>query len=70
VREDYAKAYKLFDQACQKGDALGCYNMGNMYENGIGREQNQNDAIHFYGLACSSGLQIGCQSLKLLQERL
>ena len=39
-QENYTKALKLFEEACDMGDIDGCNNLGVMYEKGQGVEQD------------------------------
>ena len=66
---DYQKAVELYQKACDGGAALGCYNLGFLYENGQGVGQNFSTAKQYYGKACDLGLQFGCDSYRKLNEK-
>ena len=50
-KKQYDAALKLFDRACDLGDALGCNWVGYMYYNGIGVVQNYQKAEKYYSKA-------------------
>ncbi|RUT50494.1 tetratricopeptide repeat protein [Campylobacter fetus] len=66
---DYAKAAKLFQKACDDGDALSCYNLGVSYSNGQGVKQNKKKAKELYGKAYDMGDQLGCDAYSKLNSQ-
>ena len=52
---NYAQAAKLWEQACNGGDAKGCFNLGVLYANGQGVKQNHAQAAKLYEQACHGG---------------
>ena len=60
---NYQKAASLFKKACDGGDALGCSNLGVMYETGLGVNQSYTKAASLYKKACDGGNATGCCNL-------
>ena len=48
VKENFKKAYKIFDTSCKKGDLESCLFMGDMYYFGRGVSTNYTKAKEFY----------------------
>ena len=65
---DYHKAAELLKKACDSGAALGCYNLGVLYDNGQGVKQNYHKAAELYQKACDGGDAGGCLVLGVLYE--
>ena len=64
---NYAQAAKLYEQACNGGDAEGgCYNLGLLYHNGQGVKQNYAQAAKLFEQACHGGDAKGCYNLGVL----
>jgi TPR repeat protein len=64
TNEDVTEIYR---QACDRGEALSCYNLGVRYDNGTGGLQR--DAIRaaaLYGTSCDHGVIEGCFNLALM----
>lgn len=68
VKQDYFKAAKLYQKACDGGDARGCFNLGGMYYRGHGVKRNKTNAKELYDKACNMKLQLGCEEYKRLNE--
>ena len=64
--QDYYNAKKYYEIACNKGDGIGCYNLGNMYYNGEGVRQDYYKAHELYKKACDMKDELACGSLALL----
>ena len=60
VKQDYKKAYKLYDKACNHNDAHGCYNAGVMYNHGQGVNVDLGVAKTYYQRACNLKHNDGC----------
>lgn len=54
-KNHYAQAKILLEQAATKGHAKAMYNLGYMYENGEGMDQNTGEAIRWYQKASQKG---------------
>jgi len=67
--KDLAKAIRLFRSAADKGDASGQYNLGLMYEKGIGVLKDRNEALRLYRLAAVDDKR-AAKKLKDLNEPL
>ena len=65
---DYQKAYKYNKLACDNGEYGGCTNLGLLYVNGQGVEQNYKEAFKYFKLACDNGEYKGCGNLGVLYE--
>ncbi len=58
--QNYTNARVLWSKACEKGNAVGCYNIGLMYDYGDGVESDRKTADYFYKKACNMGSDRGC----------
>ena len=67
-RGDYQKAAQLWQKACDEGNALGCNNLGFLYENSQGVRQDYQKAAQFYQKACDGGNAGGCGMLGFLYK--
>ena len=65
--ENYAGARTLFEQACNEGHSISCFNAGLM-QGGSGGSQNLTQAVKQYNLACNGGLTQGCHHEGLMYE--
>ncbi|WP_298946470.1 tetratricopeptide repeat protein [uncultured Campylobacter sp.] len=65
---DYQKAAKLWQKACDEGDAGGCSGLGALYEYGKGVRQDYQKAVQFYQKACDGGVDVSCFSLGFLYQ--
>jgi len=54
-REDYATAVRLLRPLAERGDAAAQFQLGVMYDNGIGVRQNHAEAAKWYRLAAEQG---------------
>jgi len=63
VESDAAKARKLSELGCARGDAFGCFNSAVIHASGIGVPANASRAADFYELACKAGDGEGCFTL-------
>ncbi|MBK9069833.1 MAG: sel1 repeat family protein [Myxococcales bacterium] len=48
---------------CRDGKPDACFNLGVVYDGGIGNRQDGEKAAEFFGLACELGDQVGCANL-------
>ncbi len=51
-----------YKKGAEKGNAISQYNVGNMYENGIGVAKDINLAHNYYSQACSNGYIYACKA--------
>ena len=65
---NYKKARELFTQACDAGDAQGCYYAGYLYENANGLKTDYKKSSELYSKACSGG-NIGALTWQLCTSR-
>ncbi|MEJ2437067.1 MAG: tetratricopeptide repeat protein, partial [Sulfurovaceae bacterium] len=66
VKKDASKSAQLYKIACDGDYALGCYNLGILYDNGTGVEQDKSKAIDLYKVACEGGEPLGCNNLGVM----
>jgi len=62
IPQNYFKAKKLYQKACDDGSAGGCSNLGHMYLEGKGVRQNSPKAVELYRRACIGEEVVGCSS--------
>ena len=55
ARGNYAKALEYWQSAASLGDAEAMYNIGSYYYNGIGVNQNDNEAYRWFMMSASAG---------------
>lgn len=51
---------ELYEKACEMGDNMGCYKLGEMYYHGREAQQNYEKASEYYQKACRMGNSIAC----------
>lgn len=56
ANEKYAEAYKMLIELSQRDDTVAQYNLGLMFSNGLGREQDTAQANYWFSLAARNGL--------------
>ncbi|GAA7099954.1 hypothetical protein HpBGD16_01070 [Helicobacter pylori] len=66
-KQDFFKARKYFEKACDLKYGGGCGALGMLYEYGQVVEKNLTKAAQFYSKACKLGLQKACEILKELK---
>ena len=64
----YTKAVVLFEQACNEGNAKGCFELGALYEKGNGVGQNKYQAVSLYTQACGGGDTYGCSNMAMMYD--
>ena len=69
VKQDYKKAFEWYEKAANQGYSSAQFNIGDMYANGQGVKQDKKIAKEWFGKACDSGLQIGCDEYKKLNQQ-
>jgi tetratricopeptide (TPR) repeat protein len=62
----YAEALPLFRKACDGENLIGCYNLGVLYANGQGVDQDFARARSLYQKACDGGVMSSCTGLGYL----
>lgn len=65
-RGDFATAFKLWLPLAEQGDAQAQYNVGFMYDNGMGTAQNLPEAVKWYGKSASQGFAAAETNLGVL----
>lgn len=61
--KDFLRAFVEFQQACDGGNASGCYGLGIIYDYGLGVAHNYSKARELYKQACNGGEMEGCDFL-------
>ncbi len=64
-----ATNFTNFKQACDNGDAIGCYNLGTLYGSGLKVKQDYFMAVKFFRKACDGQISMGCYNLGVSYER-
>jgi TPR repeat protein len=54
VDQDFAKAYQLFTEEAESGNALAIFDIGRMHHDGLGREINEGTAQQWYAQALAA----------------
>ena len=65
---EFDKAAIQWQKACDNKNALGCYNLGVMYEEGKGPKQDYNKVADLYKQACDGGVSDSCSNLGILYK--
>jgi TPR repeat protein len=68
VTKDEALGARLFQRACDLGDASGCNKLGLAFESGEGVPQDYERAMDLFSRACSGGIADGCNNQGALYE--
>ncbi|WP_120903887.1 tetratricopeptide repeat protein [Helicobacter pylori] len=63
-KQDFSKARKYFEKACDLKDGRGCGNLGVLYYNGDGVKRDSKKADQYFSKACKLGNQEACEALK------
>ncbi|AJD65367.1 beta-lactamase [Helicobacter pylori] len=66
-KQDFSKARKYFEKACELNSGSGCNFLGFLYEYGQGVEKNLTKVSYFYSKACELGDRKACEMLKELR---
>ncbi|GAA6781052.1 hypothetical protein AOHp20_04390 [Helicobacter pylori] len=66
-KQDFSKARKYFEKACDLNNGDGCGTLGGLYYNGDGVKQDSKKAVALFEKACKLGYKKACEMLKLLR---
>lgn len=66
--QDFPQAARLFQRACDLGNASGCNNLGLAFESGLGVPQDYQRAFELFERACGGGFAEGCNNQGALYE--
>ncbi|GAA7790419.1 hypothetical protein JP0177_03570 [Helicobacter pylori] len=66
-KQDFSKARKYFEKACDLNNGGGCSNLGGLYYNGDGVKQDSKKAVALFEKACKLGYKKACEMLKELR---
>jgi hypothetical protein len=64
--QDFPAAAKSWQQACDAGEAKGCFGVGVMYEDGKGVTKDAKRAVDLYSRACDQSYSTACYNLGLM----
>ncbi len=67
-KQDFSKARKYFEKACELKDGGGCFNLGRLYYYGEGVEKDFKKAFALFEKACDLNNSGGCGTLGMLYE--
>ncbi len=67
-KQDFSKARKYFEKACDLNNGGGCNGLGVLYRDGQGVEKNSKKAAQFYSKACDLNNSWGCDNLGMSYE--
>jgi TPR repeat protein len=59
----------FYEKACELGNAGGCNNLGVLYIDGLGVNQDYIKAAELFKKACDMGLELGCEKYVILKGR-
>ncbi|EJB15306.1 beta-lactamase [Helicobacter pylori CPY1124] len=62
-KQDFSKARKYFEKACDLNNGGGCNGLGVLYKDGQGVEKNLTKAAYLYSKACELKEGDGCGAL-------
>ncbi|WP_237737740.1 tetratricopeptide repeat protein [Helicobacter pylori] len=66
-KQDFSKARKYFERACDLNNGGGCGALGSLYEYGRGVEKNLTKAAQYYSKACDLNYKFVCSWLGAMQ---
>ncbi len=66
-KQDFSKARKYFEKACDLNNGGGCSGLGFLYGSGDGVKQDSKKAAALFEKACKLGYKKACEMLKLLR---
>ncbi|WRF70081.1 sel1 repeat family protein [Helicobacter pylori] len=67
-KQDFSKARKYFEKACDLKYGRGCFNLGRLYYYGEGVEKDFKKAFALFEKACDLNNSGGCGTLGMLYE--
>ncbi len=66
-KQDFSKARKYFEKACDLNNGGGCSGLGFLYGSGDGVKQDFKKAVTLFKKACKLGYKKACEMLKELR---
>lgn len=61
--KNYKKAYVYYITACKSRNASACYNIGRLFQYGLGMKKSIKDALRYYEYSCDNNSPKACQAL-------
>ena len=68
VRQNFYKAFGLYQKACKQNHAGACHNLVVLYYHGQGVKQDIAVAKKYYNKACRLGVELSCDMYKSLNK--
>ncbi len=62
--QDFSKARKYFERACELNNGSGCGTLGGLYYNGDGVKQDSKKVAALFEKACKLGYKKACEMIK------
>ncbi|GAA9626502.1 hypothetical protein HpVa146_02600 [Helicobacter pylori] len=62
-KQDFSKARKYFEKACDLNNGRGCNGLGVLYRDGQGAEKNLTKVSQYFSKACELNNGFGCAAL-------
>ncbi|WP_154435109.1 tetratricopeptide repeat protein [Helicobacter pylori] len=66
-KQDFSKARKYFERACELNNGGGCGALGVLYRDGQGVEKDLTKATQYFSKACKLEFQLACEMIKELR---
>lgn len=66
---DFLSAWQLYNEACNRGLAMGCNNVGVMLQTGMAGSPSPDQAVPYFERACRAGVGMACGNLGTLLAR-
>ena len=55
LKQNYVQAFRWFSKSAEKGNSSAMFQLGKLYENGLGVEPDTNEALKWYKSAVDAG---------------
>ena len=68
VRQNFYKAFGLYQKACKQNHAAACHNLAVLYYHGQGVKEDLAMAKKYYNKACRLGVELSCDRYKSLNK--
>lgn len=68
MAEEESSDVRAYKEACESGDPIACFELGYLYENGMGMRQDKSAALKYYTKACDLKYQFACEATVRVQK--
>ena len=65
----FASEFSAMEKACDRKVATACYELGSLYEEGLGVEANSTKAKEYYNKACENEFDKACLSIENIGKK-